>query len=194
MAKNIRILAYYNRKLLKKAPMTLEEALHTHDMEEIMNSMTAYVYSRIKTIGVKDLGGKTPYDFVGEVLLKVLEGDRDWSKAKCPFKEFLFGCLKSHLDNFFKSYRQVYNDELPEIQVAEVIGDGSESKNAVIEMFKKDGADTDEIDVFECWIDGIRKPAEIADLCGIKINDVYNITKRLERRRLKILPQITRIL
>lgn len=96
--------------------MTLEEALQNNDMNEIMDSMTAYVYSRIKTIGVKDLEGKTPEDFVGEVLMKVAEGERDWSKAKCSFKDFLFGCLKSHLYNFFKSFTQLYEDELPDIE------------------------------------------------------------------------------
>ncbi|HEY3388749.1 MAG TPA: hypothetical protein VGK38_04200, partial [Prolixibacteraceae bacterium] len=79
--------------------MNLEEALRNNDMDEIIDSMTAYVYSRIKTIGVKDLEGKTPEDFVGEVLMKVVEGERDWSKAKCSFKVFLFGCLRSHLYN-----------------------------------------------------------------------------------------------
>ncbi len=58
--------------------MTLEEALQTNDMNEIMDSMTAYVYGRIKTIDVKDLEGKTPDDFVGEVLMKVAEGEREW--------------------------------------------------------------------------------------------------------------------
>ncbi len=170
--------------------MTLEEALQNNDMNEIMDSMTAYVYGRIKTIGVKDLEGKSPEDFVGEVLMKVAEGERDWSKAKCSFKDFLFGCLKSHLYNFFKSFEQVYEDELPDIESGAESGSESELKNIAIKKLKEDGADQDEIDVFECWIDSMNKPAEIADLLGKNVKEVYNITKRLERKMPKLQTQI----
>ena len=168
--------------------MTLEEALRNNDMNEIMDSMTTYVYGRIKTIGVKDLEGKTPEDFVGEVLMKVAEGERDWSKAKCPFKDFLFGCLKSHLYNFFKSYEQKYEAELPDIESESEIE--SELKNIALQKLKEDGADQDEIDVFECWIENINKPAEIAELLGKDVKEVYNITKRLERKMPKLQTEI----
>jgi len=146
------------------------------------------VYGRIKTIGVKDLEGKTPEDFVGEVLMKVAEGERDWSKAKCPFKDFLFGCLKSHLYNFFKSYEQKYEAELPDIESESEIE--SELKNIALQKLKEDGADQDEIDVFECWIENINKPAEIAELLGKDVKEVYNITKRLERKMPKLQTEI----
>ena len=170
--------------------MTLEEALHNNDMNDIMDSMTAYVYGRIKTIGVKDLEGKTPEDFVGEVLMKVAEGERDWSKAKCSFKEFLFGCLKSHLYNFFKSFEQQYEAELPDIESGAVLENESELKQIAIQKLKEDGADQDEIDVFECWIEDMDKPAEIAELLGKNVKEIYNITKRLERKMPKLQTQI----
>jgi DNA-directed RNA polymerase specialized sigma24 family protein len=162
--------------------MTLEEALHNNDMNDIMDSMTAYVYGRIKTIGVKDLEGKTPEDFVGEVLMKVAEGERNWSKAKCSFKDFLFGCLKSHLYNFFKSFEQKYEAELPDIECRAVPENVSELKQIAIQKLKEDGADQEEMDVFECWIEGMLKSAEIAELLGKNVKEVYNITKRLERK------------
>jgi len=170
--------------------MTLEEALHNNDMNEIMDSMTAYVYGRIKTIGVKDLEGKTPEDFVGEVLMKVAEGERDWSKSKVPFKDFLFGCLKSHMYNFFKSFEQVYETELPDIQSGTSSGNESELIHIAISKLKEGGADQDEIDVFECWIEDMNKPAEIAELLGKNVKEIYNITKRLERRMPKLQTQI----
>jgi len=168
--------------------MTLEEALHNNDMNDIIDSMTAYAYSRIKTIGVKDLEGKTPADFVGEVLMKVAEGERDWQKAKCSFKVFLFGCLKSHLSNFFKSFEQKYDAELPDIEIEAEIE--SELKNIALQKLKEGGADQDEIDVFECWIENINKPAEIAELLGKNVKEVYNITKRLERKMPKLQTEI----
>jgi len=174
--------------------MTLEEALRNNDMNEIMDSMTTYVYGRIKTIGVKDLEGKTPEDFVGEVLMKVAEGERDWSKAKCSFKVFLFGCLKSHLYNFFKSYEQKYEAELPDIESGAVSENESELKQIAIQKLKEDGADQDEIDVFECWIEDMDKPAEIAELLGKNVKEIYNITKRLERKLPKLQTQIIKFL
>lgn len=173
--------------------MTLEEELQNNDMNGIMDSMTAYVYCRIKTIGVKDLEGKTPEDFVGEVLMKVAEGERDWLKSKVSFKVFLFGCLKSHLSNFFKSFEQKYDTELPEIEIGAESGSESALKNIAIKKLIEDGADQDEIDVFECWIDNINKPAEIADLLGKDVKEVYNITKRLERKMPGLKTQILKI-
>ena len=172
--------------------MTLEEALQNNDMNDIIDSMTAYVYGRIKTIGVKDLEGKTPEDYVGEVLMKVAEGERDWSKAKCSFKDFLFGCLKSHLYSFFKSFEQKFEAELPDIEGGEESGNESELKQIAIKKLKEEGADQNEIDVFECWIEDMIKPAEIAELLEKDVKEVYNIIKRLERKMPKLQTQITK--
>ncbi len=170
--------------------MTLEEALHNNDMNDIMDSMTAYVYGRIKTIGLKDLEGKTPEDFVGEVLMKVAEGERDWLKAKCSFKVFLFGCLKSHLSNFFVTFEQKYETELPDIDSGIESENESELKQIIIQKLKEGGADQDELDMFECWMDGINKPSEVADLLGKDVQAIYNIKKRLERKLPKLQTQI----
>ncbi len=170
--------------------MTLEEALQNNDMNEIMDSMTAYVYGRIKTIGLKDLEGKTPEDFVAEVLMKVAEGERDWLKAKCSFKEFLFGCLRSHLYSFFKSFEQKFEEEFLDIESGAASENESELKQIAIQKLKEDGADQDEIDVFECWIEDMRKPAEIAEYLEKNVKEIYNITKRLERKMAKLQTQI----
>lgn len=174
--------------------MTLEEALRNNDMNEIMDSMTAYVYGRIKTIGVKDLEGKTPEDFVGEVLMKVAEGERDWSKVKCSFKVFLFGCLKSHLSNFFTSFEQKYEAELPDIESKSESNFELESKQIAIQALKDSGADQDELEMFECWMDGINKPSEVADLLEKDVQAIYNIQKRLERKLPKLQTQIIKFL
>lgn len=162
--------------------MTLEEALHNNDMYDIIDSMTAYAYSRIKSIGVKDLEGKAPEDFVGEVLMKVAESERDWQKAKCSFKVFLFGCLKSHISNYLVAFEQKYESDLPDIETREESNSDSELIQIAIQKLESEGADQDEVDMFECWIDGINKPAEVADLLGKDIQEIYNIQKRLLRK------------
>lgn len=187
MANILRILAFYYRKL----SMTLEEALKINNMDEIIDRMTAYVYNHIKTIGLKDLQGKQAEDFVAEVLMKVAEGDRDWNKATCSFKEFLFGCLRSHMSNFSKSYRQTFEDDPRFLDNDEVDGGKSdELRDKTILILIDDGADEDEIDVFECWVDGIKKPSDIANQLNKDVKEVYNITKRLIRRMPKLQEQI----
>ena len=174
--------------------MTLEEALHNNDMDDIIDSMTAYAYSRIKTIGVKDLQGKGPEDFVCEVLMKVAEGDRDWQKAKCSFKVFLFGSLKSHISNYLDAFEQKYGSDLPDIKKGEESNNDSELIQIAIQKLEREGADQNEVDMFECWIDGINKPSEIADLLGKDVKEIYNIQKRLLRKIPKLRTLIKKII
>lgn len=166
--------------------MNLAEAIKSEDMDEIIDSMNAYAISVLKSVGVKDFNGKCPVDFVGEVLLKVMEGSRDWDKAECSFKEFLFGCLKSDISSFFKTKKRHNSDEFPEIPTNGHPINFEEKKNKIVELLKQEGAEDDELKVFEYWMDGIFKPALIAAELGIPVKDLYVIVKRLERKRKKI--------
>lgn len=174
--------------------MNLAEAIQSVDMEEIIDRMNAYAISLLKSVGVKDFNGKEPIDFVGDVILKVMEGKRDWSKAQCSFTEFLFGCLKSDISNFFTTNFHIYEKELPDISSNDESLNFDEKRNQVSELLKQEGADDDELTIFEYWMDGISKPAEIAKDLGIDVKTVYNITKRLERRLPKIQTQVTNII
>ncbi|MCK9220675.1 MAG: hypothetical protein M0P47_11580 [Bacteroidales bacterium] len=171
--------------------MTLEEALKINNMDELIDSMTAYAYTYIKTIGLKDLQGKQAEDFVAEVLMKVAEGDRDWNKATCSFKEFLFGCLRSHMSNFVKSKRQSFVDD-PKYLDSDTAdcGKSDELRDKAIFILIDEGADEDEINVFDCWVDGIKKPSDIANQLNKDVKEVYNIAKRLIRRIPKLQEQI----
>lgn len=170
--------------------MTLEEAFDSHDMNEIMDSMTVYAYCLIKTIEIKELQGKMPEDIVGEVLIKVAEGDRDWSKAKCSFKEFLFGCLKSHIFNFLKSMKNSHESEIPDIEGNMTPIESVELYHIAIKILTSLGADEEELDVFNCWVEGILQPSEIADLLGKTPKDLYVIIKRLKRKTHELQTQI----
>lgn len=174
--------------------MDLTEALHSIDMEAVIDRMNAYAISLLKSVGIKNFNGKEPIDFVGEVLLKVMDGQRDWTMAKCSFSEFLFGCLKSEISNFFTTNKYIFEDELPDLSSNEESYNFNEVKNQVSELLKQEGADDDELMVFEYWMDGINKPAEIAKDLGIDVKDVYRITKRLERSLSKIQTRVTNII
>lgn len=174
--------------------MNLEEALRSVDMDEIIDSMNAYAISRLKTVGVKSFNGKEPIDFVGDLILKVMDGQRDWSKAKCSFKDFLFGCLKSEIQNFFTTNKNLYSDKLPEIPSNIDIVNNEEERKNVSTLLEKEGADDDELTIFEYWMDGIYKPAEIASDLGVDVKEIYIIIKRLERRIKKVRTQVINII
>lgn len=174
--------------------MNLAEAIQSVDMDEVIDRMNAYAISILKSVGVKNFNGKEPIDFVGDVILKVMDGQRDWSKAKCSFTEFLFGCLKSEISNFFKTNKNIYDNELPDIPTTDQSFSEKHIRNSISEILKIEGADDDELTVFEYWADGITKPSEIAKDLGIDVKEVYNITKRLERRLPKIQTQVKNII
>jgi len=177
--------------------MNLAEAIESVDLNEIIDSMNAYAISRLKSVGVKNFNGREPIDFVGDLILKVMEGKRDWSKAQCPFKEFLFGCLKSEIQNFFTTTKNLNTDELPAIP-SNVSSESSieiEKKRAQIsDLLEKEGADDDELTVFEYWMDGIYKPRDIAKDLGVEVKEIYKIIKRIERRLPKIQMQAINII
>lgn len=166
--------------------MNLAEAIQSVNMDEIINSMNAYAISRLKSVGVKNFNGKLPIDFVGDLILKVMEGERDWSKAQCSFKEFLFGCLKSEISNFLTTNKNNIADELPEVSVNGISLNMDEKRKQVSELLKQEGPDDDELTVFEYWMDGIFKPADIAKDLGVDVKEIYVIIKRLERKTKKI--------
>ncbi len=174
--------------------MTLAEAIQSVDMDEIIDRMNAYAISRLKSVGAKTFDGMSPVDFVGDLILKVMEGDRDWSKAECSFREFLFGCLKSDISNFFRTLKHKYTSEFPEMPINGMSLNIDGKRSQVSELLKQEGADDNELMVFEYWMDGIYKPADIAADLGVPVEDIYVIIKRLERKRTKIEQQATNII
>jgi DNA-directed RNA polymerase specialized sigma24 family protein len=169
--------------------MDLVEALQSINMDEILDRMNAYASSRLQLVGIKSFNGKEPCDFVGEILLKVFEGNRVWNNAKCTFKEFLFGCLRSEIDNFLKSKKIIHVAEVSDITAVEVTESFELKKEKLAKLVEQCGADSEELIVFECWMDGLLKPGEIAIELGIDVKLVYNIERRLERSLQKVKKQ-----
>lgn len=175
--------------------MNLIEAIQSENMDELIDRMNAYAISRLKSVGVKTFNGKEPIDFVGDVILKVMENTRDWSKAQCSFKEFLFGCLKSEISNFFKTNEIIFVDDFPDIRDPDLPDDETNNKkNKIYDLLKQEGADDTELIVFGYWMEGITKPSEIAEDLGIDVKEVYKCTKRIGTKLPKIRPIIKTIL
>ncbi len=174
--------------------MNLAETIRSEDMDEVIDRMNAYAISRLKSVGEKTFNGKSPVDFVGDIILKVMEGTRNWDSSACSFRLFLFGCLKSDISNFFTTMKNNHSNDFPELIVNETLINIEEKRKEASELFKKAGSDDDELTVFEYWMDGIFKPADIAKDLGIDVKEVYVIIKRLERKREKIKTQAITII
>lgn len=174
--------------------MNLTEAIQSVDMDEIIDRMNAYAISLLKSVRMKDFNGREPIDFVGDVIMKVIEGKRDWNKAQCSFTEFLFGCLRSEISNFFKTQRFIHNDELPDIPSDDQSKNFEDKKNQVSELLRLEDATDEELIIFDFWMDGVTKPIEIAKDLGVDVKEIYNITKRLERRLQKVQSKALKII
>jgi len=174
--------------------MSIFEAIQSIDLQLVIDKMTLYAISRLKNVKVKSFNGREPFDFVGDVLLKALDQQRDWEKAKCSIEEFLFGCLRSEISNFFVSKQVITTDYIPEDFFQMETISVEEEKELAAKLLIEAGADDDEQILFELWMDGITKANEIATELGITPNEVYKITRRLDRRREKIKTQVKKIL
>lgn len=102
--------------------------------------------------------------------------------------------MKSDISNFFATNKNFYISELPEISSNGHSSNDEDNRNQVSIILKQEGADDNELLIFEYWVDGITKPKEIAKDLGIEVKEVYNITKRLERRLPKIQTQVENII
>lgn len=166
--------------------MTLDEALKSEDMDDVIDRMTAYTTNYFKRTGIKQLNGLEPEDFVGEVLMKVAADVRDWQNAKCTFKEFLFGCLRSELYSFNKGFKKRFADDEPELSESDDDFDLEGQKGKAVEHLRDLGADEIEIGLFECWVDDIYKPADIADQLKTVVDVIHVAKKRLVRKLPKL--------
>ena len=176
------------------------------DLKDLLDKMEGYVRDRFYDKSEQNKNGLQPEDFCHNVLMKACDGTRKWDMDKCSFEDFVFGSLSSDLYSFFKKgkvkpddYDSEYSEESYITDVyylakkEQVIDDKNFDKiddNVVIEEWisslKKQGADKLEIEVFECWTAGINTPKEVAEYLKLSIREVYNIYKRLRRKKIKL--------
>lgn len=130
---------------------------------------------------------------VGDVFEKTIAGIRKWNKD-IAFRQFLFGCVKSlvsQYNNQLGKKNKTYDYEFDifefsddtSIDVSEDIS-VKELKSLALSKLLEHVPPPDDIEemIFECWMEGITKSAEIADFYDIDIKEVYKGVKRLERK------------
>jgi hypothetical protein len=95
---------------------TAREELDKMKLDSAIKNMNKYASIRLHNIDVKQFEGKTPDDFVSEVLLKILEGTYNWeTSATTSFNKFLMNCVSTEVGNFMKKVcRRNYSISSPE--------------------------------------------------------------------------------
>lgn len=169
--------------------MTFEEALKNVDFNDLIDRLNGYAEEQLRGLDLKKRQGFDHDDLVAEALRKVCDGTRKWV-PDVSVEAFLWETVRSEISNFIKKNKKVrvlqnYGKESPVFMTPMI----AEEKVAVINQLKSEGADNDEIYIFECWLDDIFKPSEVAGALEMNILDVYSIRKRLYRRLKKIQQQ-----
>lgn len=191
------------------------ETLDSIDVKELLDKMEDYVRNRFYDKSEQNKNGLQFQDFCQEVLRKACDGTRKWKMEKSSFEDFIFGTLRSDLSYFFKKGKippdaeivvESDNDQ-EETYIIDVQYHAEEQQSTVdtnfekiddgviinnwIESLKSQGADQQEINIFECWTAGIKTPKEVAEYCNLSVKEVNNIYKRLRRKKIKIDTQWT---
>lgn len=136
------------------------------------------------------------HEIISEVMdLIFVSGTRNWSKETCPtFNSFIFGVVKSHINNSFSSSKKHSTIPIEDVQHETEKRhsykphslDDNKLRELVFNELKDMGADDDELLVFECMTDGIMKPENIREDLGISASEMNNILRRLNRKTLKL--------
>lgn len=176
----------------------------TNELNELILRMRAFANKRLGNFN-DNHDGQQKLDFVFGVFEKALTDIRKWKKDEFEFEDFLFGVLRSEISAYHEKIKrrkppeenleenESYILELP-VYIEEVGYDDESFKNIdnkkqkdrYVKLLESSGASDLEMLIFECWCEGIEKPAEIADFLEIDISDIYNAVKRLERRKSKL--------
>lgn len=164
--------------------------------------MELYVRDRFYDKSDRNKKGFQFQDFCQQTLTKACDGTRKWKPDNCSFEHFIFWALQSDLDSFFNQLKRTKDSEenpqseyiinIPHKPEEETYYDSNYKKiddktilEEWIKQLQEQGADKDEIEMFECFTAGIHKPSEIAELLDKTIEVVYTISRRLRRKKIK---------
>lgn len=169
--------------------MTFLEALRNVDFRNLISRLNGYAVRELDGLDPKKMQGLEPADIVAEALRKAIDGTRTWV-PDVPIEAFLWETVRSEISNFIKKHKKVrveqgVDRDQPVLMIPMIL----EEKVAVINHLKAEGADDNEIYVFECWLEGIFKPSKVAGELEMDARNVYDIGDRLYRRLKKIQQQ-----
>lgn len=191
-----------------KAVAEIFKRYTTDELDELILRMRAFANKKLGNFN-NNHGGQQKLDFVFNVFEKALTDIRKWNKEEYEFEDFLFGVLKSEISAYHEKEKRrkppeenlekdesyildlpVYGEEVGYSDESYADLDNKTIKDRYVKLLESSGASDLEMLIFECWCDGIEKPAEIADFLETDAAEIYNAVKRLERRKRKLNSQV----
>lgn len=161
------------------------EELEKQNLEYLIQNLVQYASFIMKGDSIIEAE-----KLVEDLFEKVIAGVRNWNKSY-KFKQFLFGAVRSLAHQYNKQYGEKikefdYEFKLERLSAPDT-GDSAkteELKNRLTEKLKENIPPPDEIEimVFECWMDEMTKPREIAAFWELDIEKVRKAIKRLKRK------------
>jgi len=177
----------------------LNKLVQTTDWQKLLPVLYAstrtMIYKRFLSDPDKGILGKSFKDFVHDALALFMEG-----KRKCPkdikLEQFFLFTIRSIISKHIGKHYQTVSFDASEEEILKV---HYESMNTSFDIFKVKkiiadqlGKDEISINVFDCWTEGICKPAEIRELYGYSEPEYNNAKKRLDRVLVEIRKHLKR--
>lgn len=166
----------------------LQELIDNTDWNKVLPilyaSTRSMMYKRFLSDPDKGIFSKTFKDFVHDAITLFIEGKRKWPKH-INIEQFFLSIIRSIISNHIGKH---YNTISIDASEDDILKFHYESMNINFDVIKvkriiSNKLDKDEIsiNVFDCWTEGIYKPAEIRELYGYSEPDYNNAKKRLDR-------------
>lgn len=166
----------------------LQELINNIDWNKVLPNLYAstrrMMYKRFLSDPDKGIFSRTFKDFVHDAITLFIEGKRKWPKS-INIEQFFLSTIRSIISKHIgKHYNNISIDATDD----DILKFHYESLNINFDVVKikriicsKLDKDEISINVFDCWVEGIYKPAEIRELYGYSEPDYNNAKKRLDR-------------
>lgn len=166
----------------------LSKLVQSTDWERLLPILYAstrrMIYKRYLSDPDKGILGKSFKDFVHDAITLFIAGTR-----KCPknisLEQFFLFTIRSIISKHIGKHYQTLSIDSSEEEVLKV---HYESINTSFDIIKvkeivanKLVKDEISINIFDCWVEGISKPADIRELYGYSEPEYNNAKKRLDR-------------
>jgi len=166
----------------------LTDLIDNTDWDKILPILYAstrrMIFKRFLSDPDKGILGRTFKDFVHDAITLFIEG-----KRKCPknlkLEPFFVATIRNLISKHIAKHYNTLSIDATEEQILlthyesiNIKFDISKIKKIVSDQLKEDEISKN---VFDCWAEGIWKPADIRDLFGYSEPDYNNAKKRLDR-------------
>jgi len=157
---------------------------------KVLKKLYAYAYYYDRETGHRLPVDLEPADMVHAAIEDILTGQRTWDQDRYPNVEVVIkGMIKSEFYNAFGKKRVRIEHKTTTIQSKEESGPSGDNcvYDDILKEIEQGLEDDDEaLEVYFAFLDGCRKPQEVADKLGLDIEEVRNRWKRLKRKARKI--------